>query len=366
MSRALAILVLCAGCNDGILIVTVDGLPGEASKLVVRSALDDRLAADEPFDAPAGGFGGSTSFALRLAYGTVGRLSIVVEALRDDGCVVAEESADNQVSNDRKAIEVAVAPLAAPDCSGKMPTPGMVSIPAGTFLMGCNSAVDSACLEDESPTRMVTLSAFEIDRTEITVGAYRGCVDAHACDSPIASQGSGDLPQAYLSWAQADAYCRFRGKRLPTEAEWEKAARGTDGRRYPWGNDLPGCTRLNYSANTMQSSFACGNIANPIRPVGQFPDGASPYGVLDLSGNIEEWVNDWYGPYPDGPATDPPGATGPTSHLVRGGSWADDAVRTRTSYRDSTINDDGSRPPPYTVSAEFARGLIGGRCARTP
>ncbi len=111
----------------------------------------------------------------------------------------------------------------------------MVSVPAGEFWMGCH-ATDSACRDDEKPGRMVYLDAFKIDKTEVTVNAYKACVKAGACTEPSSYEGQGDQPVTNVEWFQADAYCRWAGKQLPTEAQWEKAARGTDGRIYPWGN----------------------------------------------------------------------------------------------------------------------------------
>src|SRR3954469_2584689 len=120
----------------------------------------------------------------------------------------------------------------------------MVDVAAGPFTMGCDS-----CSDDEGPARTVTLARFAIDRTEVTQAAYQACVDDGGCtavDSPAFSPSTrGDHPMVAMTWAQAVAFCEHLGRRLPTEAEWEKAARGDDGRAYPWGDDAPDCTRAN-------------------------------------------------------------------------------------------------------------------------
>lgn len=159
-----------------------------------------------------------------------------------------------------------------------------VLVPAGEFVYG-----DSQGEEDERPTRRLTLPAFQIDRTEVTVAAYATCVAARVCRAPAASAQDGRLPVVGVSHADAATYCSFVGKRLPTELEWEKAARGTDGRVYPWGGELA-CERGNFG--NFAGDGRCAEDGAPGRPVpvGSFPAGASPYGVLDLAGNVAEWV----------------------------------------------------------------------------
>jgi formylglycine-generating enzyme required for sulfatase activity len=214
----------------------------------------------------------------------------------------------------------------------------MVKVPAGDFLMGCNETVDQECGWAETrDERSVYVDAFSIDRTEVTVARYRECVRAGKCedpgtrsDAPPGYQGSrcnwveagkDDHPINCVDWFQANTYCEWARKRLPTGAEWEKAARGTDGRIYPWGN---------------QWSDSKGNAGGSgTMPVGSFPSGASPYGALDMAGNVWEWVSD--------------GSKG--GRGLRGGGWTDAGGWVeRSSY--------GTSLDP---SAQWA--IVGFRCA---
>jgi len=157
-----------------------------------------------------------------------------------------------------------------------------VFIADGDFLMGKNGE------RDEQPEHTVTVDSFWISETEITNAHYARCVDAGACTPPHndhwRNSDQVDYPVTHVDWEQANAYAQWVGGRLPTEAEWEKAARGTDGRTFPWGDDLTDDQRLNF--NSMAGVVA----------VGSYPAGASPYGALDMAGNVEEWVADWYAP----------------------------------------------------------------------
>lgn len=169
---------------------------------------------------------------------------------------------------------------------------GMILVPGGTFVMGS----DTGGQEDEHPAHRVTLRGFFLDRTEVTNRAYAACVSAGTCRVPAkTSAGPGhfgpdeafrgpEQPVSSVSWEDARAYCLFVGKRLPTEAEFERAARGDDQRTYPWGNEPPAPER---------AVFATSHTAN----VGTHPAGAGPYGHLDLAGNVWEWVQDLYDPY---------------------------------------------------------------------
>lgn len=168
--------------------------------------------------------------------------------------------------------------------------PDDVLVPTGEFTYGDNHGE-----EDERPARRITLPAFQIDRTEVSVAAYAACVAARACRPPLHASKDPRLPVVGVSQADAAAYCAFVGKRLPTEHEWEKAARGLDARAYPWGNDFA-CERGNFG--NFAGDGRCAEDGAPGRPVavGSFPSGASPYGVLDLAGNVWEWVDGRAGP----------------------------------------------------------------------
>jgi formylglycine-generating enzyme required for sulfatase activity len=223
----------------------------------------------------------------------------------------------------------------------------LLPVPKGEFLMGCNTAIDQTCRPNENPSRVVYLDAFEIDETEVTQAQYYQCVKAGECRAPVCWDpcNKGNHPVGCVNRDDAADYCKWVGKRLPTEAEWEKAARGTDGLLYPWGNDAPSCTR--------------GNIAgckdkNDTAPVGSFPEGASPYGALDMVGNVVELVADWYDPdyYTKSPPDEnPKGPATGEDYVGKGGSaWSLPQFQ-RTSTRDDY-------DPHY-----FKWGL-GFRCAR--
>ncbi len=201
--------------------------------------------------------------------------------------------------------------------------PDMVCVPAGLFWMGCNDAVDDVCLQDpnpyqeEFPYREVDMAAFLVDKTEVTVAAYRNCIDDTACVEPADCDWDGagdDHPVGCLQWVDAAAYCDWAGKRLPSETEWEKAARGTDGRIYPWGNTDPTCNEV--------GAPDCGPPAT--QPVGSKPAGASPYGTMDMAGNVMEWVADWFDAdyYTRSPSSDPPGPVDGQRRVLRGGGGA--------------------------------------------
>jgi len=210
----------------------------------------------------------------------------------------------------------------------------MVLVPAGEFLMGAQA-------EDDAPSHLVSLDAFYLDRHEVTNGRYQMFVEAtrhrapqHVMDpqydlwvGATASQGVADLPVVNVDWHDADAYCRWAGKRLPTEAEWEKSARGTDRRLYPWGNEAPSVTRLNFSRHWQG--------ARTLQPVGTYEAGTSPYGAQDMAGNVWEWVADWYAAdsYATGRARNPRGPSSGSSKILRGGSWTNVADTVRATHR---------------------------------
>ena len=179
-------------------------------------------------------------------------------------------------------------PLFAQALAGLLATGDMVPVPAGPFLRG-----DDGGEADERPRRRLVLSAFVIDRTEVSRGAYAACVVAGRCPPPAGGPGAADLPVTGVTWDEARAFCAFVGKRLPTEAEWEKAARGGDGRRYPWGEEFS-CARGNFGSFDGEGRCAAEGAPGRPVPVGQAPRGASPYGALDMAGNVWEWVADRY------------------------------------------------------------------------
>jgi formylglycine-generating enzyme len=211
-------------------------------------------------------------------------------------------------------------------CTSSGAVAEMATIPAGEFIMGCNAAHDDECLDDELPMRRVNVKEFEIDRTEVTQDHYAACVIDGVCPAPECAWdcSAGSRPAACVSRKAAKAYCGFVGKHLPTEAQWEKAARGTDGRKYPWGNAPPSCALLNMS----------GCAGQPV-PAGSKPRGASPYGALDMAGNLVEMVADYYAPayYSVAPDLNPRGPTVGSRHVGRGGGWRSGASKHRASAR---------------------------------
>jgi formylglycine-generating enzyme required for sulfatase activity len=255
----------------------------------------------------------------------------------------------------------------------------MVYVPAGEFVMGntnegmgyakklCNDAYKDhiargICtwerFENELPSHSVALDAFWIDRTEVTNGQYHRCVEAGAC-SPLAKTGSyDDYPVVYVDWFQAVDYCAWAGGRLPTEAEWEYAARGPESRSFPWGNQFydglgSSDARLNYCDLSCPMGYADETVDDgyaDTAPVGSYPSGAGWCGALDMAGNVREWVSDWLGPFTNAHQQNPEGPPSGTFRGLKGGGWPDapDDVR--------SMNRGGHKP-------EVIHEKVGFRCA---
>lgn len=212
--------------------------------------------------------------------------------------------------------------MAAAPASKELDSVPMVTIPAGEFLMGTPEGKGRA---DEWPQRSVYLDAFAIDQVEVTNERYLAFVATTGHRNPPNPYGTGplqsakgieQLPVVQTTWYDAKAYCSWAKKRLPTEAEWEKAARGTDGRLFPWGNEPATPKRANFDREWEDEKT--------LYPVGSLPDGDSPYGVKDMAGNAREWVSDWYDAdyYKHAPERNPQGPDKKgVVRSIRGGSW---------------------------------------------
>ena len=253
-------------------------------------------------------------------------------------------------------------------------------VTAGEFIMGgsadnalieCRSLYNSGMCEaewfaDEEPAHTVYLEDYYMDKYEVNIASYRECVTRGTCEPPTAISSStranyyndpkyDNYPVIYINWNMANAYCEYRGARLPTEAEWEKGARGTDGRTYPWGN----------SFNGLDVNFCDSNCLNDGRnkdyndgyadtaPVDSYPRGVSMYGIFNLAGNVWEWGADWYGEtyYASSPSNNPTGPETGYARVVRGGSWNNFGDVVRVLNRN-------------WVRATFSDNGIGFRCVR--
>lgn len=230
------------------------------------------------------------------------------------------------------------------EITGKDGAP-MGRVDAGEFLMGNDK------IGDEKPMHKVSLDAFYMDKYETTTARYAKFLEATGRKQPMfwnqgKQAGQRDYPVVGVDWDDADAYCRWAGKRLPTEAEWEKAARGADGRLFPWGNEEP---------TPRHANFGRGEWAgySTLTPVGSLEKGKSPYGIYDMAGNVWEWVADWYDPryYASSPSSNPQGASSGDNKVLRGGSWNNPPLILRSTARNWSAPSDR---PAY----------VGFRCAQ--
>jgi formylglycine-generating enzyme required for sulfatase activity len=284
---------------------------------------------------------GTVSWSWDIEVESGAQKSIRVEVIPDRGWIKVKTKAKRSEAEKARLAEaerLREAQRSAP------PQKGMVYVPAGEFGMGSPSEEGT---DDERPPHTVYLDAYYVDTYEVTVGQYRAFAQATGRGMPEApSWGWLDKhPVVNVTWEDADAYCRWAGKRLPTEAEWEKAARGTDGRRYPFGNfEYPFSGCLNFA-----------NFVGKTTPVGSYPNWASPYGAMDMGGNVAEWCSDWYdaGYYGDSPKANPGGPNRGTYRVLRGGSFLNHSPGVRAANRHWSVPD-------------IRDESIGFRCSKTP
>jgi formylglycine-generating enzyme required for sulfatase activity len=227
----------------------------------------------------------------------------------------------------------------------------LIFIPPGEFFMGSNPNSDPYFWGSEGPMHRVSLDGYWIYRTEVTNAMYQACVNEVACPRPAYTRSAtrpeyfgnpiyADYPVIFVSWRDAAAYCRWAGGRLPSEAEWEKAARGEDGRLFPWGNQPPDGEKVNFCDWNCSAAHRDPSHDDGYRdtaPVGNYLAGASPYGVLDMAGNVWEWTFDWFQEayYKVSPELNPLGPASGTRRVIRGGSWFNPAEGLRTVARAS-------------------------------
>jgi len=222
----------------------------------------------------------------------------------------------------------------------------MVYVPAGEFTMGAGKYFTDA------PKHILNLSGYWIYKAPVTVTQYRAFCQAtsHAMPPAPAWGWRGDHPVVFVTWVDAMEYAQWAGVSLPTEAQWEKAARGTDARTYPWGNEWDGsrCANVAWSTSGMPAT----------QPVGSYPQGASPYGALDMAGNVLQWCADWYDRnyYKTAPSNDPTGPSSGTVRVLRGSSWSNDIPDNfHTAYRDWDVPTDGFNYVGFRCSSPNSR-----------
>jgi len=227
----------------------------------------------------------------------------------------------------------------------------MILVPEGSFILGSEDGNF-----DETPKREVRLDAFHIDAHPVTNAEYKKFIDETGYEAPslgfewskkydwhdrMYPEGKEDHPVVLVKWVDAVTYCDWAGKRLPTEAEWEKAARGTDGRIWPWGNEWD------------TGRLACGGVGDTM-PVGRYESGKSPYGCFDMAGNVWEWTSDWYGSlyFREAPSHNPMGPDKGEHRVLKGGAWIHSEFSVRGAMR-------FHKPPTHCDN------YIGFRCARS-
>jgi sulfatase modifying factor 1 len=262
-------------------------------------------------------------------------LIIIAMSLDDEGEEVAAMEATAKVGLPARQLASAVSrgARAAPE--------GMAAIPAGTYTMGCDPKRNKGCFGDEQPRHYVKLERYAIMVHEVTVGDFGKCVAGGKCSKPGAGKSCSwrqtskpALPITCVTWEAARAYCSFRSWRLPTEAEWEAAARGSEARRFPWGPERPSCDRTVVGGS---SHGGCG-IRGPLA-VGSKSADRSWAGVLDLGGNVREWTASNYAAYPGGKVE-----RGRSGKISRGTSWSIPPADADASYNRGVDKPDQSRP----------------------
>jgi eukaryotic-like serine/threonine-protein kinase len=244
-----------------------------------------------------------------------------------------------------------------------------VYVPAGEFLMGsvdpeAKTIEEGGRAYPEIPQHIVYLDSYWIDKYEVTNAQYALCVEAGVCEPPFAFSNYtypkyydnpefGDYPVVWVSWYQAREYCEWAGRRLPTEAEWEKAARGTDGQKYPWGEEPVDGTRANFcdvNCTRTHAYLAMDDGYPDTAPVGSYPAGVSPYGAMDMSGNVWEWTSTLIYPYPYDPDDGREDPDSTWERVWRGGPWSNGIWWMRSSVR-------------YRSVSEYKWYVLGIRCA---